>query len=785
MNYIFFGTIVVILTSVYFLFHKQIKKNSNLFLKIVSSFLAICFFIRYFASDYSIFQDVVALSNSPYSPFITFMTAFLVWMSVASVIILIMLPFFKFDVLKNFAKTFCLFISILNIAFMPQIIYSFTQSYALSLGGAFYAIEVGITFAYSLFIFLTNNYFKFSKKEVIQFFIFLPIVLLFSIPPFIPQTFLGHLGSFANKDFAFYHRLYLYLSFIVLFALYFFLRNRNREYIRMVLLFIALATLVSYCFDYDFNRFIEPTRWPLHLCNTAMFITPICLMFKVDKIFYFTLFINVLGALLAMFMPNYSAELGALNPTVVRFWTNHIMAFAMPLLIILLGIYQRPKLKQFYYSMAGFFIYYVFVLIINAWFTNYDTTVDFFFINSDFVAEKLGTWAENLRVPWSFDIGGLTFTFYPLYQFLYFLVYILLGLGVWFVYVWIFQMQDFYVMVKEKNKKIKLDSLALCKKFNEKEVDKCMNEASKDKLVINHVYKQYGNNKRYSAENVSLEVKAGEILGFLGPNGAGKSTIIKCVVGIQPATKGDIEINGYDIQKQPEMAKAQFGFVPDHYALYEKLTGREYLNYIADLYNVEKKDRDERLSKLLKSLNMEHAIDNKIATYSHGMKQKIAIMSALVHNPKLWILDEPLTGLDPTSIFEVKECMKQHAKAGNIVFFSSHIIDIVEKICDRIVIIKNGKIRASVTMKKLQKGNINLEDFYLDIINQKEELPSEVEKLEQIKQPAESKFFEEKTKKEGWIKKIKNKLKEKKEEKNKTENPEKLTKKNKKIKNKN
>ena len=767
MNYIFLGVIIVLFTALYFIFRKQINKKLSFVMKGVSLFLAVCFFIRYFSSSHSIFQDVSALSGSPFSPFVTFMTALMVWLSVASVIILMMLPFFKFDMLKNYAKTFCLVVSILNIGFMSQIIYSFTGTYDLSLGGGFYAIEVGISFVYSLYIFLTNGYFKISKKQGLEMLACLPIVLLFSIPPFIPQTFFGNIGSLASKDFALYHRLYLYLCFIVLFGLYFLLRNRNREYIRMALLYISLVTLVSYCFDYDFHRFIEPTRWPLHLCNTAMFITPICLMFKVEKVFYFTLFINVLGALLAMFMPNYGDTLGALNPTVVRFWTNHIMAFAMPLLIILLGIYQRPKLKHFYYSMVGFLIYYVFVLIINAWFTNYDASVDFFFINSDFVAEKLGTWAENLRVPWSFNIGSLTFTFYPLYQFLYFLVYTVLGLGVWFVYVWIFQMQDFYNMVRGKNKKIKLDSLALKQKYNQKEVDKCMNEASKDKLVISGVYKQYGNNKRYSAENVSLQVKAGEILGFLGPNGAGKSTIIKCVVGIQPATKGSIEINGYDIQKQPEMAKAQFGFVPDHYALYEKLTGREYINYIADLYNVEKQDRDERLAKLLKSLNMEQAIDNKIATYSHGMKQKIAIMSALVHNPKLWILDEPLTGLDPTSIYEVKECMREHAKAGNIVFFSSHIIDVVEKICDRIVIIKNGKIVKSVTMKKLQKDNINLEEFYLNIINQKDVLPGEVEIPQENAQPPESKFFEEKPKKDGWIKKIIKKIKLKKQQKNK------------------
>jgi ABC-2 type transport system ATP-binding protein len=156
--------------------------------------------------------------------------------------------------------------------------------------------------------------------------------------------------------------------------------------------------------------------------------------------------------------------------------------------------------------------------------------------------------------------------------------------------------------------------------------------------------------------------------------------------------------------------------VPDHYALYENLTGREYVNYIADLYNVSKADRDERINDYVSRFRLEGAFDNPMKTYSHGMKQKITIMSALVHNPKIWILDEPLTGLDPESIFQVKECMKEHAAKGNIVFFSSHIIDVVEKICDRIAIIKKGKIRAEATIKELEEKGIELENFYLQTI---------------------------------------------------------------------
>ena len=196
----------------------------------------------------------------------------------------------------------------------------------------------------------------------------------------------------------------------------------------------------------------------------------------------------------------------------------------------------------------------------------------------------------------------------------------------------------------------------------------------------------------YAVKNANLEVNGGEIFGFLGPNGAGKSTIIKSIVGIQPITSGQIEVCGYDVDKQSVEAKRQIGFVPDHYALYEKLTGREYINYIADLYEVPIDIRKKRIDSFVKRFELENAFDNQMKTYSHGMKQKIAIMAALVHNPKIWILDEPLTGLDPNSIFQVKECMKEHARAGNIVFFSSHIIDVVERICDKIAIIKKGNI---------------------------------------------------------------------------------------------
>lgn len=238
-----------------------------------------------------------------------------------------------------------------------------------------------------------------------------------------------------------------------------------------------------------------------------------------------------------------------------------------------------------------------------------------------------------------------------------------------------------------------------------------------NKLILKNFSKKYSTSDTYAVKDANLEIEGGQIFGFLGPNGAGKSTIIKSIVGIQSITSGNIYVCGYDVETQSVSAKMETGFVPDHYALYENLSGREYVNYIADLYGVSKEDRNTRIEEYVERFNLHAAIDNPIKTYSHGMKQKITIMSALVHAPKLWILDEPLTGLDPESIFQVKEAMKKHASEGNIVFFSSHIIDVVERICDRIAIIKKGTILCQHDLKELEEKGIQLENYYMEMID--------------------------------------------------------------------
>ena len=238
-------------------------------------------------------------------------------------------------------------------------------------------------------------------------------------------------------------------------------------------------------------------------------------------------------------------------------------------------------------------------------------------------------------------------------------------------------------------------------------------------LEIKNLTKSYGNSPVHAVEDLSLELKEGEIYGFLGPNGAGKSTTIKCLVGIYPFQEGDILIDGVSIKTDPLKAKMNVGYVSDNHAVFERLTGQEYVNHIANLYHVDPEVAKERSERLLKIFNLEAAYHNPIKSYSHGMKQKISVIGALVHNPKLWVLDEPLTGLDPTSSYQLKQVMKQHAAEGNTVFFSSHILDVVENLCNRCCIIKNGKLYGTYDIAALKANGDSLEEIFMNAIGAK------------------------------------------------------------------
>lgn len=225
-------------------------------------------------------------------------------------------------------------------------------------------------------------------------------------------------------------------------------------------------------------------------------------------------------------------------------------------------------------------------------------------------------------------------------------------------------------------------------------------------------------------DDISFNIKDGEILGFLGPNGAGKTTTIKMIMGILDINDGDILVDGKSITKHPIEAKKQMGFVSDNPDMFLKLKGIEYLNFVADIYEVNKETREKKIEELAKEFDVYEVLNDKIQNYSHGMRQKIMIIAVLLHNPKNWILDEPLTGLDPEAAFYLKNKMREHAKAGNSVFFSTHILEVAEKLCDRIGIIHHGKLIFMGTyqeMKNQLKENASLEELFMEITKKNEE----------------------------------------------------------------
>lgn len=236
-------------------------------------------------------------------------------------------------------------------------------------------------------------------------------------------------------------------------------------------------------------------------------------------------------------------------------------------------------------------------------------------------------------------------------------------------------------------------------------------------IEIKNLNKSFVKNKKV-IDNLNLTVKDGEIFGFLGPNGAGKTTTIKMITGILEKDSGEILIDGSNISEEPIEAKNKFGFVPDSPDLFLKLRGMEYLNFLGDVYKVSKKDRKEKIETLAKLFDIYDNLNDKIQNYSHGMRQKIVVIGALLHSPKNWILDEPMTGLDPKSAYDLKELMKEHAKKGNTVFFSTHVLEVAEKLCDRIGIINKGKLIFVGTydeMKKQFKEDASLEELFLEI----------------------------------------------------------------------
>lgn len=236
-------------------------------------------------------------------------------------------------------------------------------------------------------------------------------------------------------------------------------------------------------------------------------------------------------------------------------------------------------------------------------------------------------------------------------------------------------------------------------------------------IELLNVNKTFNGNVK-AVDSLNLVIPNGEIFGFLGPNGAGKTTTIKIITGILNADSGSVKVNGIDIKEEPLEVKRSIGFVPDTPNMFLRLKGIEYLNFMADMYDVSTADRKERLQYLAERFGMTDVLYDRIQSYSHGMRQKIVIMGVLIHNPSVWIMDEPMTGLDPKSSFILKKMMREHADKGNTVFFSTHVLDVAEKVCDRVAIIDKGRILFNGTIEEMKEHfnrNESLEKMFLEL----------------------------------------------------------------------
>lgn len=235
-------------------------------------------------------------------------------------------------------------------------------------------------------------------------------------------------------------------------------------------------------------------------------------------------------------------------------------------------------------------------------------------------------------------------------------------------------------------------------------------------LEIKNLTKQYKGGKK-AVKDLSITIEAGDIYGFIGHNGAGKTTTIKCVAGIIDFDEGEIKIDGHSIREEAKLCKSMIAYIPDNPDLYEHLTGIQYLNFIADIFMVSAEERKERIGRYADAFEITENLGDLISSYSHGMKQKVAVISALIHEPKLMILDEPFVGLDPKAAFTLKNVMHELCERGGAIFFSTHVLDVAEKLCNKVAIIRNGERMAAGNTSELTGGQ-SLESVFMEVLSE-------------------------------------------------------------------
>lgn len=569
-----------------------------------------------------------------------------------------------------------------------------------------------------------TSFFHFSAKHIFYEVLLYTVVFLFSLSPLTLQVIFGHM-TYQKFVFTRPHLFMLLAPFVLIFLLTNVYINRAHEYKKFLLFTISLAVIYSVysvltkaeIFSIKFA--FSPLKW-------LLLAFPLIFLFELKRTMtVFSMFSTGVPLLYVFFLQ--LKENGS-------FFSLENMLLYLPALYLIvltalaytLRFFQTPGAKDLIVALVCFTVFFLVVAIVlrivDGLYADNKAVqdhVDFFYINRRNIVDhaKFKTFLGNLRSKYkTVTIKGKTVSFPITYLFITWAICTITTLTVSQIFLQIQKSCISFRFVVHKLRKDRKLGVVKIGKINpelKKELD------MKDSFVkVQNFSKKYANNDFYSVKDVSFEISGGKIVGFVGHNGAGKSTLIKSLVGIQTITEGTITICGYNIEKNPTETKYSLGYVSDNHALYEELTGREYITFVAKLFNVPKDIIKTKLLELTDFFQITYAIDRQIRTYSHGMKQKISVISSLIHEPKVWVLDEPLTGLDPTSAYQLKEAIKMHAKKGNIVIFSSHIIEVVENICDEVVIIKRGQMVVNEKVAALKAKYGNLEQMYIKLIEQ-------------------------------------------------------------------
>ena len=539
-----------------------------------------------------------------------------------------------------------------------------------------YYVSVGLGAVFPMLVLLFKwKEFEFkNKKTYLGLLYFLPLLLLV-FPLQLPILLFGN-GELRITTFSIPQFIWIGLLVVTLFLVAGILNKYDKRTCFNALAIISLALLFQYFRYYTFRSFSH-ANLPLHLCNIGLVLIFLSFLIKSRQLFVFTHFFNILGAVIAIVFP-LSASGYILQYPTLEFIFCHSFLVLIPIWAVMLGVQKKPTRKELLKITPYFFGIYWIIVGISSWLVLSDHNVNYFYSINSMIADIIPVLAPLREV--TFMIGSATF--YPLYQLALCFGIIAIAFLCSYLFDHIYKIEDAKALIRKiryedakKKKEILPVEIAKTAQYNVEVVD---------------LHKTYKNGHK-ALHGVNLSVKKGEIVGVLGHNGAGKSTLIKCLTSILDFKEGQILFDGCDIQTSPQLAKKNMGYVPDNHATYDNLTGIEYLNYVADMHGLGE-CRHVRIAELLRIFNLEFAATKQINGYSHGMRQKISLISAILHKPKVLILDEPVAGLDFPTAQEVKKFLRKYCKANNSVILTSHLMDMVSEICDRVVVISEGRM---------------------------------------------------------------------------------------------